>query len=97
MKPLKLFLVFVILIKPCSSRAQDIFEAIAGNNIEALKSIIEKDPNTVNLKNSNGWTPLYAACQNEVHIGLLQYLVENGADVNAADNFGLHPCTALPF
>ena len=95
MKSLKLFHVFALLIIVANAQGQDIFDAIKNNDLRTIRSIIESDPKIINVKNLNGWTPLYQACQNDVQIDMLKYLIENGADVNISDNFGFSPLHSL--
>lgn len=49
--------------------------------MEQLKVAVETNPDVVNAKDSNGWSPLHEA----VRFGdpkIVEYLMEHGADVN---------------
>lgn len=69
---------------------KDITNAIAGNDIEAIKRIIQSVNNINDLRNENGCTPLYIACEfNNPEI--VDILIGAGADVNETDNDGFSP------
>lgn len=76
------------------SSSDDIHELAMKGDLEGVKELIEKDPGTVNAKDSDGRTPLHWACRG-VHLDLVKLLVERGADVNAEDNNGVVPLHSL--
>lgn len=64
-----------------------LFKAIRQENLEEVKAIIEKKPELVNCvatpppKKDNGQSPLQVACKISA-MEIIDYLIENGADVN---------------
>ena len=69
----------------------DIFSAIEKGTLEEAISFIEEKKADVNIKDSEGWTPLHYAIKRSSNIELLEYLVSEGADVNAKSNIGNTP------
>jgi len=65
--------------------AQDINEAASQGDLAQVKTWVEKDPQLVNFKDKDGRTPLHWASRG-IHLDVLAYLVEHGANVNARDN-----------
>jgi len=69
-----------------------IFDAAENGNIEELRELLEKNPNLINLKTSNGnITPLMIGIY---HFDVVNFLLSRGADVNLKDDSGM---TALIF
>ncbi len=60
--------------------------AIKTNSIEIFQTLINEK--NVNSKDSNGNTPLHIAIVKDAPMSFLEYLVENGADVNARNSSG---------
>ncbi|OEJ15271.1 hypothetical protein BFL38_13275 [Brachyspira hampsonii] len=67
----------------------ELLEASKNNDLETLKSLIEKGAD-VNAKDNDNWTALMLASDNG-HLEVVKYLLDKGADVNAADNNGWTP------
>ncbi len=76
--------------------AQDINEAATQGDLAQVKAWALKDIQLVNLKDENGRTPLHWASRG-IHLDILEYLVENGADVNARDNDAVAPLHSLSY
>lgn len=71
--------------------AQDIFEALAKRDVQAVKVIVEKDPKLVDARDASGRTPLhYAATGGDAD--LVGWLVSKGAKLELQDD---HHKTAL--
>lgn len=91
MKKIKAILILaILLLSGVTLHAQEIIEAAKKGDLDRLKELIEKNPQSVNIKDSSGCTPLHWACQG-VNPEILKYLFGKGADVNARDNNGLSP------
>jgi len=71
-------------------QAQEIIDAAKSGDLSKVKELVEKNPQLVNTKDITGRTPLHWAARG-VHLELLKYLVEKGADVNARDTFRIIP------
>lgn len=61
--------------------------------LDKVKPIFKADPGLISFKDKNGATPLLWAIgsHREFHTALIQWLVENGADVNARNKAGATP------
>jgi ankyrin repeat protein len=88
-----IYIIAVILLITSTVRAQDIITASAEGNLVEVKELVERDPQLVYTKDETGRTPLHWACRG-VHLEILKFLVENGADVNIRDNNGITPLTS---
>lgn len=69
---------------------KNIKKAIESNDIEAIKTIIQSVNNKNDLRNENGCTPLYVACEFN-NSEIVDILIAAGADVNETDNDGFSP------
>ncbi len=64
-----------------------LYNAIRGNDLAKLKALVAAGKDAVNLKDTRGETPLmYAAATGSFEA--MQYLIDNGADVNVQNEFG---------
>ena len=84
-----LFLVlFLGVIVPLS--ASEIHSAAKKGDIEAVKQLLEKDPNLLDAGNKLEQTPLLMASYGG-HRELVEYLLEKGAKIDQPDAFGATP------
>jgi ankyrin repeat protein len=91
MKILKFVLVIaVLLFVSVRIQAQEIITAATAGNLEKVKELVEKDPQLVNAKDATGRTLLHLAAGG-VHLEVMKYLVQKGADVNAKETDGTTP------
>jgi ankyrin repeat protein len=67
-----------------------LMSAVAGNDITGVKFFSKAGRELVNQKNIGGATALHIACR-EKNFEIVKILIENGADVDAADNEGWTP------
>jgi ankyrin repeat protein len=74
--------------------ADQIHELAQKGDLESVKTLIEKDPELVNAKDKDNRTPLHWACRG-VHLEVVKFLVEKGADVNAEDSNKVVPLHSL--
>jgi len=70
--------------------AQSIFDAIHKGDAEAVKVLVEKSPQIVDSRDSDGMTPLHHAARGG-NAALVNYLIENGANKESQDNYGKTP------
>jgi len=63
----------------------DLFQAVAANDIQAVKNILSAQPVNLEVKNSKGETPLMVATYKKYNAVAL-YLIEQGANVNTQDD-----------
>ena len=70
--------------------AQAIIPAATSGDLAKVRELVEKDPACVNVRGTDGRTPLHWAARG-VHLEVLRFLVDRGADVNALDNNGTAP------
>jgi glyoxylase-like metal-dependent hydrolase (beta-lactamase superfamily II) len=87
---------FTLLASVVPGSAQDIGEAAGEGDLATVKMLVKKTPELVNVKDETGRTPLHWACRG-VHMEVLQYLIENGADVNARDENSVTPLHSLSY
>jgi cyclase len=74
----------VCLLWAAPASAQDISEAARGGDLGQVRAWVEKDSQLVNSKDNEDRAPLHWASRG-VHEAVLEYLIDNGADVNARD------------
>jgi len=62
----------------------------AEGQVELLKEVFDVDPSLIHWNDENGWTPLHEAAR-WGHVDLVNYLIENGADINHLTQGGSSP------
>ncbi len=91
----KLSVVLSLLIQFCCTPTlldQEIFEAVKKNDAALVRSLLEKRPELINVKDAEGYTPLHwAARATPANLELIKLLIDRGAAVNDADRYGLAP------
>lgn len=78
----------------CQAFGDKIHDAAQGGDLASVKALIEKNPDLIDARDAEGRTPLHWACRG-VHLEVIEYLVEKGADVNARDNNRVVPLHSL--
>jgi ankyrin repeat protein len=68
----------------------NIWVAAADNQYDIVQQYISSGQFTANSKDENGYTPIHAAVSYG-HLELLQFLIDNGGDINVQDNEGDTP------
>ena len=63
------------------------FAAAAQNDVDALKQVAAEDKRSLLAKDRNGWQPIHEAARGG-HVEAMEYLIQNGADVNARTHKG---------
>lgn len=72
----------------------EILKACEKGDLEIVKSLLEKDPNLINAKDGDSYTPLHRACYSN-NIEIVEYLLQKGADIFAQTEMHwqpLHSC-----
>lgn len=83
-------------------KEKDIFTLIKEDNIEVVKSLVEKEPLLVNSVapkkpvDTKGMSPLQVSMTTGWHKDIIDYLLDNGADVNFMEAPELHIPQAHP-
>lgn len=70
--------------------SNEISVAIDSVDIETVESILNQNPDILNVKNSDGLTPLNLASYRG-HLDIVKFLLDRGADVNIGDNENSQP------
>lgn len=65
--------------------ADQIHELARTGDLEGVKALIDQNPALVDAKDKDGRTPLHWACRG-VHLEVVKFLADRGADCNAVDN-----------
>jgi ankyrin repeat protein len=94
MKRINQIVFLLFLFFPCSFYAMwtPLHQAAIDGNLEQAQNFLDRGAD-VNVKNNNGWTPLYCAAMknDENSKAIINLLLDKGADVNAADMEGWTP------
>ncbi len=80
----------ILLTGVAAGHAAEIHTAAQAGNVEKVKELLSQDPALIGARDNFQRTPLHWACRG-VHFELVNYLVEQGADANAADVNGITP------
>ncbi len=83
-----LFCAVCLLVLPLASA--EIHEAAHSGNLERVKALLEDQPELLEAKADNGGTPLHYAAYG-MQIGVMDFLLKKGAEINAKDNEGDTP------
>lgn len=84
----RILLSTLLLITSLSSFSQnDVFTIARSGTVEDLKKIVNKDPEIINTKNSNGFTPLILACY-KGNVAVVKFLIENSKTINTSSDMG---------
>jgi ankyrin repeat protein len=89
-----LILAAFLIFFGASGFAEEIHELAQKGDLEGVKTQIEKNPELVNARDKDGRTPLHWACRG-VHLEVVKFLVDKGADVNAEDSNKVVPLHSL--
>ena len=76
--------------EPTQADIADIIGAVKGDNLEAVKTLLKKNPKLASCKGSLGTTPLHSAAF-KGYKDIAELLIVNGANVNAKDDSGDTP------
>ena len=86
---LRIILLYVVLfIFPASVFSQDdVFNVARSGTVENLKTLINKNPEIINTKNENGFTPLMLACY-KGNVAVAKFLIEKSKTINTSSDMG---------
>ena len=84
------FIIFFLLIPEIPLLSQDIHELSKKGDLIQIKALIEKEPDLINKRDDQGWTPLHHASFRG-HNEVVKFLITSGAEINALDNFRSTP------
>jgi ankyrin repeat protein len=86
---LKNVLLFVILFAFSAKgfSQNDIFNVARSGTVEDLKILVNKNPEVINTKNENGFTPLILACY-KGNVSVAKFLIENSKTINTSSDMG---------
>ncbi len=76
----------LLAVLSATLHSQELLEAVKAGDLAKVKTLVERDPGLVNAKGPGGQTILFAAISFN-RPGIVEFLVEKGADVNAATGF----------
>jgi ankyrin repeat protein len=71
-------------------RAQDVFKTIQSGDLEALKTLLDKNPELIHAKDKEGDSTLTWAVVSR-NIEIARFLIENGAEINESNQQGYTP------
>jgi ankyrin repeat protein/L-ascorbate metabolism protein UlaG (beta-lactamase superfamily) len=89
-KKVILLILLIILLFVMFAGAEDIHSVVQQGDLTKTQSLIAKYPALLNSKSEDGRTPLHAAVMGG-HKELMQYLIQEGADIDALDKEGRTP------
>ncbi|KAG9011094.1 hypothetical protein FRB94_009237 [Tulasnella sp. JGI-2019a] len=72
------------------SNQKNIWVAAGDGDLERVKELIEEEGLSPNVPDPNTYTPMHAAAS-YAHIGMIDYLISRGGDVNVTDDDGETP------
>lgn len=76
-----------------SAGAQEIFDAVKSGDLAKTQAIVAKDASIVRARDASGFTPLHAAAI-AGSVPLAEWLLANGAEIDAENPANLTPLTA---
>lgn len=74
----------------------DIFEASETGDFDKVKTLLEENPQLLNISDNSGYTPLHNAAYNG-HLNIAEHLITLGANVSAASGSGSTPLHGAAF
>lgn len=81
-----LSIVFVAFSTSAFSQ-KNVFDTARSGTVEDLKIVMDKNPEVINTKNENGFTPLILACY-KGNIAVAKFLIENSKTINTSSDMG---------
>lgn len=91
MKRLKPFFLFICLVSlVISALPQDVFKTIQSRDIDALRMLLDKNPELIHAKDSEGDSTLTWSVVSR-NIEIARFLIKNGAEINESNQQGYTP------
>ena len=91
MKKNYIFLLFIVTLllplKSVSAQGNDLFDIFRNGSVDMIQEVVKDDPDFINRKNKDGYTPLILACYSG-NIEVVRYLVEHSKDLNGGSKYG---------
>lgn len=85
---MKTFYIITLFMSTTIVTAQkNIFDVCRNGTLEELKTLYNENPESINIKNNNGYTPLILACYHG-NEKVIPFLIEKVDDINGSCNFG---------
>ena len=81
-----LSIVFVAFSTSAFSQ-KNVFDTARSGTVEDLKIVMDNNPEVINTKNENGFTPLILACY-KGNIAVAKFLIENSKTINTSSDMG---------
>jgi len=75
------------------SRAFELQSAAAQGDLVTVRAILRSEPDLVNARDEDGWTPLHEAAR-AGYVRVADLLIKSGAEVDARDHLGATPLNA---
>jgi hypothetical protein len=83
----KIIIVLLFGINFCFSQEKDIFTLARNGTVQEIMVLQNKNPEILNIKNENGFTPLILACY-KGNSAVVNYLVKNSGTLNTSSEMG---------
>ena len=80
----------LLIAASASGLSQPIFDAVKKEDIDIVRNILKNQPQEVNHRDAEGFTPLHHAVRT-TQIGMTRYLLDHDADPKAVANNGMTP------
>ncbi|XP_069692291.1 ankyrin repeat domain-containing protein 49-like isoform X2 [Periplaneta americana] len=75
---------------PFQSNQKEILWAAENGELSVVRKLLMADPELINVKDKDGYTPLHRACYND-HEEIVDFLLSQGADIAARTEDGWQP------
>jgi ankyrin repeat protein len=74
----------------------DIFSAVQKGTVKDVQDFVEQNPDAAHAEDNDGWTPLHFAALSCVNADILEYLISQGANINAKSKRTLRMSEVTP-
>tara|TARA_Y100000034_G_scaffold125539_1_gene175276 strand:+ start:102760 stop:103290 length:531 start_codon:yes stop_codon:yes gene_type:complete len=70
-----------------SAQGNDMYDIVRSGSVDMLKELVKADPEFINRKNKDGYTPLILACYSG-NAEVANYLINHSKDINSGSKYG---------